>query len=189
MSISLETRLISELSWNWQDLSTPGSATRTQGRFRRNLAFSGGVQASDPSSSGNSSDAVSTDSPAVDALWFLENAEVAPFSGVIFNLDEMIQVVYGNGIPIRFASLCTLYVFNRSEIAPLVLVNAGSTAASNVLDGTLVNVVVPPGGHFVLCDPASSWTVTSARNELQIQNLTSTLLTYDLLLTGTRGEV
>lgn len=196
MAISLETRLVSEISWNWQDLPISGSATRTQGRFRRNLAFSSGASSSDPELSGsdpvssaeeNGSAAESDGTQAVDALWFQENAEVAPFAGAIFDLNEMIQVVYGSGIPIRFASLCTLYVFNRSKTAPLVLVNSGSTAASNVLEGTLVNVMVPPGGHFVLCNPASSWTVTSVRNEIQIQNPSSSLLTYDLLLTGTRN--
>lgn len=167
MSVTLETRLTSELAWNWQDAAS-GATTRTQGNFRKQLAFS------------------AAGTPPVDGIWYVENASIAAFSSVTHDLTNLTQAIYGASVPVSFASLCTLYVFNRSETLPLVIANTGSSTASSILTSSFVNVIVPPGGFFALCNPSSNWTISSARNEIQLQNAFSSAISYDLFLTGTK---
>ncbi|MBE6428256.1 MAG: hypothetical protein E7028_06725 [Planctomycetaceae bacterium] len=175
MAISLETRISSEIGWNWQD-TTPGSEdsaaeilashTKTQGQFRKQLS-------------------VSTQSdPSVNAVWFTENALIPPFTSVTHDLSRMILRLYGTDIFVRFASLCSIYLFNRSETLPLVIANTGSTTASNILSSSFLSIIVPPGGFFTLCNPKADWVITPERNELQLQNAFASEIHYDLFLNG-----
>ena len=62
--MTLETRITSEIGWNWLDSGT-STSTRTQGTFQRQLAFS---------ALGNT---------GVDAIWYLENASIPAGANVL----------------------------------------------------------------------------------------------------------
>ncbi len=166
MPTTLETRFTSEVGWNWLD-STTNSATRTQGNFRRQASFS------------------SASTPSVDGVWYLENATLPALSSVTHDLENLTQNIYGNNIPIHFASTCSLYIYNRSETRSLVVANTGSTTASNIVSSSFLNLILPPGGFFTLCNPQANWTISSARNEIKLQNPFSDPIQYDIILTGT----
>lgn len=167
MSSALETRIISELGWNWIDAQLSAS-TRTQGSFRKQLSFS------------------SSGTPEVDGIWYCENVEVPALSSVTYNLQSLSQSIYGTEIPVSFASLCAMYICNRSETLPLVIANTGSSTASSVLTSSFVNVIVPPEGFFSLCNPSANWTITTSRNEIRLQNAFSTAISCDILFLGVK---
>lgn len=169
MSLALETRITSELGWNWLDARS-SSSTRTQGSFHRQISFS--------------SDAT----PDVDGIWYCENAEIPALSSVTHSLTALVQTVYDTQIPVAFSALAALYIHNRSASLPLVITNNGSSTASNIVSSSFVNVIVPPGGFFTLCNPASDWEINTARNEIRLQNAFTSAISYDILLLGTLAE-
>ncbi len=166
MPTTLETRFTSEVGWNWLD-SANNSATRTQGNFRRQASFS------------------SASIPKIDGVWYQENATLPALSAVTHDLANLTQSIYGNDIPIHFASLCSLYIHNRSETHSLVIANTGSTTASNIVSSSFLNLIVPPGGFFTLCNPQADWNISNTRNEIKLQNAFSEPISYDIILTGT----
>lgn len=178
MSISLETRVASEIGWNWQD-STPGSEnseagnssslTKTQGQLRRQFSFS------------------TSSEPSVNAVWFAENAKISPFSSITFDLSRMLMRIYGTDIPVRFATLCSISLFNRSEMLSLVISHSGSTVLASQSGGFL-NLAVPPGGFFTFCNPKADWNVSSLGNEFQLRNAYASEIRYDLFLNGFQND-
>ena len=165
--MTLETRITSEIGWNWLDSGT-STSTRTQGTFQRQLAFS----------------ALGT--PGVDAIWYLENASIPALTTVTHDLNALNQSIYGTDIPVNFANLCTIYIFNRSATLPLSIVNTGT--AQSVVTTSYLNLLVPPGGFFMLCNPTTSWSITTSRNQLQIQNPGSQAVAYDIFLSGKKAS-
>jgi len=164
--MTLDSRITSEIGWNWIDSGT-STTTRTQGSFQRQLAFS------------------ALGSPNVDGIWFLEAATIPALTTVTHDLTALNLSVYGTNIPVNFASLCTVYIYNRSATQPLSIVNTGS--AQSVVTTSYLNLIVPPGGFFILCNPTTSWTITSSRNQLQILNPGNETGEYDVFLSGKKN--
>ncbi|MGN1273441.1 MAG: hypothetical protein ACI4UF_02525, partial [Thermoguttaceae bacterium] len=113
-------------------------------------------------------------------------ASIPALTTVTHDLNALNQSIYGTSIPVNFATLCTIYIFNRSAALPLSIVNTGT--AQSVVTTSYLNLLVPPGGFFMLCNPTTSWSITTSRNQLQIQNPGNQAVAYDIFLSGKKAS-